>query len=81
MNEKREYPLDSFEIKQLIGEYGFVMKQLSQVKHEAGIMLSVASNYRDDQAKQMIDQKYGEGTAEFFACTIKEFYKSENISK
>lgn len=80
LNEKRDYPLDSFEIKQLIGEYGFVMKQLSQVKHETGIMLSVASNYRDDRARQLIDQKYSEGTAELFACAIEEFYKNENIS-
>ncbi|WP_304508366.1 MerR family transcriptional regulator [Anaerotignum sp.] len=83
LNDLKKYPIDSFEIRKLIGEYGFVMKQFLQVKHEEGVMLSIASIYRDSRSTQwpMIDQKYGENTAEFFACAIENFYKNENISK
>lgn len=77
LSDKKKYPLDSFEIKQIIGEYGFVMKQFSQVKHEAGIMLSIATSYRDERAKAILNEKYGEGSAEFFACAIEAFYKNE----
>lgn len=75
--EKRELPMDSFEIKQLVGEYGFAMKQLYQVKQEAGIMLSVASSYRDERAKKIGEEKYGEGASEFFAQAIEGFYREK----
>ena len=42
---KRECPVDSFEVKEIIGEYGFVMKQLYQLKDEKGMMLSHAQTY------------------------------------
>lgn len=77
LSEKRGNSINSFEVKQLVGEYGFVMKQFMQVKQEAGLMMSVASNYRDDWSKQKIDQKYGEGMAEFFAQAIENFYQKE----
>lgn len=77
LSDKKKYPLDSFEVKQIIGEYGFVMKQFSQVKYEAGIMLSIATSYRDERAKAILNEKYGEGSAEFFACAIEAFYKNE----
>lgn len=80
LNEQKEYSIDSFETKKLIGEYGFVMKQFLQVKYEAGVILSVASNYKDNRTKQEIDQKYGDGTADFFSSAIENFYKNENIS-
>jgi len=81
LSSRREYPLNSFETKQLIGEYGFVMKQFTQAKQEAGIMLSVASNYRHVRSKQTLNQKYGEGTADFFAQAIENFYKVKNKSR
>jgi len=73
---KRDYPLDSFEIKEIVGEYGFVMKQFSQIKDEQGIMLSIAHSYRDNLIKPKIDEKYGAGAAEFFARAIETFYNS-----
>lgn len=77
MFSKREYPMDSFEIKECVGEYGFVMKQLCQVEDEQEIMLSVARSYRDKLWKSKTDERYGEGAAEFFAKAIENFYKSE----
>ncbi len=75
MVSKRNCPVDSFEVKEIVGEYGFVMKQFSQVKNEHGIMLSIAHSYRDKLMKSKLDEKYGEGAAEFFAQAIEEFYK------
>ena len=73
--EKRECDLNSFEVKEIVGEYGFVMKQLFQLKDEKGMMLSLAQSYRNSQIRAAIDEKYGDGAAEFFAQAIEEFYK------
>lgn len=71
---KRDCDLNSFEVKAIIGEYGFVMKQVCQMKEEEGLMLAVAQSYRNIQCQQAIDQEYGEGAAEFFAQAIEAFY-------
>ncbi len=68
-------PVDSFEVKELVAEYGFVMKQFSQMEEERGMMLSVAHSYQASMVKSKIDEKYGEGAAEFFTEAIEAFYK------
>jgi len=68
-------PVDSFEVKELVAEYGFVMKQFSQIKDERGMMLFVAHSYQDPMVKSKTDEKYGERAADFFAQAIEEFYK------
>ena len=75
--ERRSLSLDSFEVKEAVGEYGFVMKQFTQVKQENGLMRSVAAAYRDERQKAGIDRKYGAGASEFFASAIENFYKNE----
>ncbi|AMJ41507.1 MerR family transcriptional regulator [Anaerotignum propionicum] len=77
LSEQKDYPVDSFEVKQIIGEYGFVMKQFTQVKHETGMMLSMAANYRGEREKKFFDEKYGEGFSEFAARAIEAFYKDK----
>lgn len=72
---KRGCDLNSFEVKEIIGEYGFVMKQIYQMKEEKGLMLAVAQSYRNKQCQQAIDELYGEGAAEFFAQAIEAFYQ------
>lgn len=72
---KRECPVDSFEVKEIIGEYGFVMKQFSQIKEEREWMLANARLYRKEPLKSSFNEKYGEGAAEFFADAIDAFYK------
>ena len=71
---KRDCPVDSFEVKEIVGEYGFAMKQFSQIKNEQKMMLSVARSYRDGVWKSKIEARYGEGAAEFFARAIETFY-------
>lgn len=66
---------DSFETREIVGEYGFVMKQFTQVKKEEGMMQSIADSYRGEPYKTKVDEIYGEGTAEFFAEAIERFYK------
>ncbi len=72
---KRECPVDCFEVKEIIGEYGFVMKQFSQIKEEREWMLANARLYRKEPLKSSFNEKYGEGAAEFFADAIDAFYK------
>lgn len=74
---KRDCAVDSFEVKEIVGEFGFVMKQLSQIKEEKGFMLAHAQYYRDEKNKQMTDEKYGEGASDFFARAIESFYGKE----
>lgn len=73
LSAKKMLPVDSLEIKKLIGEYGFVIKQFFQVDCETELMISVAAAYRNKQ--QIIDQKYGAGSAAFFVQAIETFYK------
>ena len=72
---KRECPVDSFEVKEIIGEYGFVMKQLYQLKDEKGMMLSHAQSYCNEKVKTATNEKYGNGAAQFFMQAIETFYK------
>lgn len=72
---KQNCDIDSFEVKELVGEYGFVMKQLAQIKEEKGFMMAQAQYYRNEQIKPMIDEKYGEGASNFFAQAIENYYK------
>lgn len=72
---KQNCDIDSFEVKELVGEYGFVMKQLAQIKEEKGFMMAQVQYYRNEQIKPMIDEKYGEGASDFFAQAIENYYK------
>ena len=72
---KQNCDIDSFEVKELVGEYGFVMKQLAQIKEETGFMMAQTQYYRNEQIKPMIDEKYGEGASDFFAQAIENYYK------
>ena len=72
---KRECSVDSFEVKEIIGKYGFVMKQLYQLQDERGMMLSLAKTYHREEVKRATDEKYGDGASKFFMQAIEEFYK------
>ncbi len=71
---KKNCPTDSFEVKELVGEYGFVMKQLTQIKEESGMMKYLAWFQNTEPTKSKIDKRYGEGTAEFISQAIETFY-------
>ncbi len=78
LSKKRNCSLDSFEVKELVGEYEFILGRLYQLTSEEGLkqlMLSVASSYRHELVNVRTDEQYGDGTAEFFAQAIENFYK------
>lgn len=72
---KKDCDINSFEIKEIIGEYAFVMKQMCQLKQEKDVMMGLAKYYRNDKIKPMIDEKYGKGASEYFSEAIEAFYK------
>ena len=72
--DRKECAVDSFEVKEVIGEYGFVMKQFCQLKEEEGMMHALATFYRNPKAREINDKKYGVGASEFFAEAIEAFY-------
>lgn len=76
---KQNCDIDSFEVKELVGEYGFVMKQFSQIKEEKGFMMAQAQYYRNEKIRPMIDEKYGEGASDFFARAIESFYTKRQV--
>ncbi len=73
--EKINCDVGSFDVKQIIGEYGFVMKQITQINDEKELMLCHVAYYRNEKIKPKIDEKYGKGASDFFADAIEEFYK------
>lgn len=76
---KQNCDIDSFEVKELVGEYGFIMKQFSQIKEEKGFMMAQAQYYRNEKIRPMIDEKYGEGASDFFAQAIESFYTNRQV--
>ncbi len=76
---KQTCPVDSFEVKEIVGEYGFVMKQFSQIKEEKGLMLAQAQYYHNENVRRMTDEKYGDGASDFFARAMEAFYGKEQV--
>ncbi|RKI44057.1 MerR family transcriptional regulator [bacterium D16-51] len=74
--KKEGFTLDSFEIREIVAEYGFVQKQLFRITYEKDIMLQLADLYQNNKEVQAeCDNQYGEGVAEFFAKAIQHFYE------
>ena len=73
--KKQGCDVNSFEVKEIVGEYAFVMKQFCQLKQEKGLMMGLAQYYHNQKIIPMIDKKYGIGASEYFAQAIAAFYK------
>lgn len=81
MAVKRNEDENSFGVKEIVGEFGFVMKQFSQIKEEKGFMLAQAQYYRNEKVRPVIDEKYGDGASDFFARAIESFYRNPDKGK
>lgn len=79
--EKRNCPPDSFEVKQLIGEYGFVMKQITHVQDETGLMRYLAWFQSAEPTKSKMDNQYGVGTAEFMKRAMEAVYGKMDMER
>ncbi len=75
--EKIGTDVASFEVRQLIGEYDFVAKQLYQIKDARPILLDIAKGYREDEKLIAgLDSVYGSGSAKYIGEAIESFYIS-----
>ena len=72
---QRGCPPDSFAVKQLVGEYGFVTKQLTRIRDERPMLLAAAAGYRGETLAAKVDALYGEGASAFFAEAFEAFCK------
>lgn len=67
--------VNSFEVRELIGEYDFVAKQLFQMDDVKKLMLDMAKAYKSNQEMQKgIDSVYGAGAALYMGEAIEAFY-------
>ena len=67
--------VNSFEIRELIGEYDLVAKQLYQMEDVSRLMLEIANVYRSNKDIQpAFDSIYGNGSAAYFGEAIEAFY-------
>ncbi len=73
---KRGTDVNSFEVKEIVGEFEFAAKQLFRLKNMEGFMMEMAKDYRKNQAlREHLDQTEGEGTADYLADALEAFYK------
>lgn len=73
--EKKGTDVNSFEIRELIGEYDFVAKQLYQMDDVRDLMLQIAKEYRSNRKMQVgIDSVYGIGVAAYMGEAMEAFY-------
>lgn len=76
--EKKGQDVNSFEVRELVGEYDFVTKQMYQLPDAASMVLEIAKAYRTNteiQAAQ--DSIYGEGVTAFVGEAMEAFYHSK----
>lgn len=75
LSSKIGMDVNSFEVRELIGEYDFVAKQLYQMDDVTKLMLEIAKVYRSDsEAKAGVDSVYGTGFAFYMGEAIEAFY-------
>lgn len=74
--EKIGTDVNSFEIRELIGEYDFVSKQLYQMADVRELMLEMAKEYQNNKDIQAgMDSVYGAGSTAYLGEAIEAFYK------
>lgn len=76
--EKKGHDVNSFEVKELVGEYDFVTKQMYQLPDVTSMILEMATVYRTNAEIQTAqDSVYGEGATEFIGQAIEAFYQKK----
>lgn len=73
---KRDSDVTSFEVKELVGEYDFVLRQMFRMKDVREVVLLEAEAFRSNpESRARIDSAYGDGAAEHFAAAFEAFYQ------
>ena len=75
LSKRQAMDINTFEVRELIAEYGFVLKQLLQLKDEKGMMLAQAKFYLDEKTREVTDSQYGDGFSAFLNQAIIAFYE------
>lgn len=66
----------SFAVKEVVGEYDFVAKQLYHMKDVSAMMLEAAEEYQNNRKiQETLDKMYGEGAAIFIGRAFEAFYE------
>lgn len=74
--EMKGADVNSFEVRELVGEYDSVTKQLFRLPDATEMALEMAAAYRTDaEIRAAQDRVYGEGTTAFIGQAIEAFYK------
>lgn len=70
--------VNSFEVRQLIGEYDFVAKQLYQIDDPQRLLLDIAKGYQEKaELIEGVDSVYGDGSAKYIGAAIEAFYSKK----
>ena len=73
--DMKDIDVNSFAVRQLIGEYDFVAKQFYQVKDAKPLLMDIAREYRENkELAKGIDSVYGSGAAKYMGDAIEAFY-------
>ena len=76
--EKKGQDVNSFEVKELVGEYDSVAKQMYQLPDVTSMILEIAVAYRTNREIQTVqDSVYGEGTTKFIGQAMEAFYQKK----
>lgn len=68
--------VNTFEVKEIIGELDFVGKQLYQMKDMTAFMLDMALMYQENRnMRKNLDAVYGEGSTVWIGQALEAFYK------
>lgn len=71
----------SFAVKEIIGEYEFVIKQFFRIKEGRELLLRMAeSDLHNPEARARSEEHYGKGFPEFRAAAIRAFYRADEAN-
>ncbi len=73
--DKMGTDVNALEVRELVGEYDFVAKQLYQMEDVTALMLELAQGYQTNEMIQKVqDSLYGDGTTAYIGQAIEAFY-------
>lgn len=72
---------EALKVREAIGEYGFIMKQMTGITNEKEIMTGIAREYKShSEMARNTDEKYGEGVTHFFTDAVERFYQESKAN-
>lgn len=75
LSQKKDEDVTSWEVRELIGEYDFISRQMYQMEDAASFMMALADAYQNNaEIQKCQDAVYGEGVTAFIGRAIAAFY-------